>query len=61
MATELVFVWSFFRQGSSGDTSSADEVIDAALAWIGDPDPRLGTAWEKDETLLGSYLTDAYM
>jgi serine/threonine protein kinase/tetratricopeptide (TPR) repeat protein len=57
MATEqyrsalLVFGWSFYRQGTSGDTSSADEFLDAALTWFGDPDPRLGTAWEKGERL----------
>ena len=31
--------------------TSADEFLDAALAWFGDPDPRLGTAWEKGERL----------
>jgi serine/threonine protein kinase len=30
---------------------SADEFLDAALAWFGDPDPRIGTAWEKGERL----------
>jgi serine/threonine protein kinase len=50
-SAELVFGWSFYRQGSTGDTSSADEFLDAALAWFGDPDPRLGTAWEKGERL----------
>jgi len=50
-SAELVFGWSFYRQGTSGDTSSADEFIDAALAWFGDPDPRFGTAWEKGERL----------
>jgi len=48
---ELVFGWSFYRQGTSGGTSSADEFIDAALAWFGDPDPRIGSAWEKGERL----------
>jgi serine/threonine protein kinase len=48
---ELVFGWSFYRQGSSGGTSSADEFLDAALTWFGDPDPRIGTAWEKGERL----------
>ena len=48
---ELVFGWSFYRQGSSGGTSSADEFLDAALTWFGDPDPRLGAAWEKGERL----------
>jgi serine/threonine protein kinase/tetratricopeptide (TPR) repeat protein len=50
-SAELVFGWSFYRQGSSGETSSADEFADAALNWFGDPDPRLGTAWEKGERL----------
>jgi predicted ATPase len=50
-SAELVFGWSFYRQGSSGGSSSADEFFDAALNWFGDPDPRLGTAWEKGERL----------
>jgi energy-coupling factor transporter ATP-binding protein EcfA2 len=50
-SAELVFGWSFYRQGSSGDTSSADEFLDATLTWFGDADPRLGTAWEKGEKL----------
>src|SRR5271165_6164669 len=50
-SAELLFGWSFYRQGSSGGTSSADEFLDAALSWFGDPDPRLGTAWEKGERL----------
>ena len=50
-AAELVFGWSFYRQGSSGGTASADEFLDAALSWLGDPDPRMGTAWEKGERL----------
>jgi NACHT domain len=50
-SAELVFGWSFYRQGTSGHTSSADEFVDTALDWFGDPDPRLGTAWEKGERL----------
>jgi serine/threonine protein kinase len=50
-SAKLIFGWSFYRQGSSGGTSSADEFLDAALAWFEDPDPRLGTAWEKGERL----------
>src|SRR5262249_15757589 len=48
---ELVFGWSFYRQGTSGGSSSADEFLDAALTWFDDPDPRIGTAWEKGERL----------
>jgi hypothetical protein len=50
-SAELIFGWSFYRQGTTGKTSSADEFIDAALVWFGDPDPRVGTAWEKGERL----------
>ena len=50
-SAELVFAWSFYRQGTSGGSSSADEFLDAALGWFGDTDPRLGTAWEKGERL----------
>ena len=50
-SAQLVFGWSFYRQGSSGGTSSADQFLDAALSWFGDPDPRIGTAWEKGERL----------
>jgi serine/threonine protein kinase len=50
-SAELIFGWSFYRQGTSGETSSADEFFDAALTWFGDPDPRLGRAWEKGERL----------
>jgi tetratricopeptide (TPR) repeat protein len=50
-SAELVFGWSFYRQGSSGGTASADEFFDVALTWFGDPDARLGTAWEKGERL----------
>ncbi len=50
-SAELVFGWSFYRQGSGGGTSSAGEFLEAALAWFGDPDPVTGTAWEKGERL----------
>ena len=50
-SAELVFGWSFYRQGSSGSSSSGDEFFDSALAWFGDPDPRIGTPWEKGERL----------
>ena len=50
-SAQLVFGWSFYRQGTSGGTSSAEEFIHAALIWFGDPDPRIGTAWEKGERL----------
>ena len=48
---ELVFGWSFYRQGTSEGTSSADEFLDTTLSWFGDRNPLLGTAWEKGERL----------
>jgi hypothetical protein len=33
-SAELVFGWSFYRQGTSGEASSADEFLDAALHWV---------------------------
>ena len=50
-SAELVFGWSFYRQGTRGETASADEFLDAALRWFGDPDPASGTAWQKGERL----------
>ena len=35
-SAELVFGWSFYRQGTSGGSSSADEFLDAALSWFGE-------------------------
>ena len=49
-SAQLVLGWSLYT-GTSGQTSSADEFLDAALTRFGDPDPRLGTAWEKGERL----------
>jgi serine/threonine protein kinase len=51
-SVQFVFGWSFYRQRTGGGTSSADEFVDAALHWFGDPDPGLGTAWEKGERLV---------
>jgi NACHT domain/Protein tyrosine and serine/threonine kinase len=50
-SAELVFGWSFYRQGTTRGSPSADEFLEVALTWFGDPDPRLGTAWEKGERL----------
>jgi hypothetical protein len=33
-SAERVFGWSFYRQGTSGGTSSADEFLDVALTWL---------------------------
>jgi hypothetical protein len=50
-SAELVFGWSFATPGTCGQASSADDFLNAALSWFGDPDPRAGTAWEKGERL----------
>jgi hypothetical protein len=42
---ELVFGWSFYRQGTQEETqASADLFMATALAWFGDPTPR---SWER--------------
>jgi hypothetical protein len=38
-SAQLVFGWSFYRQGSSEESSSTDEFLDAALNWFGDRNP----------------------
>ena len=50
-SAHFVFGWSFYRQGTNGDCTSANEFLDSSLAWFGDTDPRLGTLWEKGERL----------
>jgi tetratricopeptide (TPR) repeat protein len=47
---ERVFGWSFYSQGTDR-LSSSDEFIEAALKWFGDPDPRVGSPWDKGERL----------
>ncbi len=47
-----VFGWSFYSQGASdGRQASADQYIDAALRWFGDPDPAAGSPWDKGDRL----------
>jgi tetratricopeptide (TPR) repeat protein len=48
---ERVYGWSFYNQGSADAAASADAFIENASAWFGDPDPRLGSPWEKGERL----------
>jgi serine/threonine protein kinase len=60
-SAQAVFGWSFYRQGTSGQSSSADEFLDAALAWFGDPDPRIGTAWGEGRKTGETHLTSTYL
>jgi hypothetical protein len=47
---ERVFAWSFYSQGTADTQASADEFIDVALRWFGDPAPTPATsAWAKGE------------
>lgn len=49
---ERMYGWSFYSQGAAeGRQVSADPFIAAALAWFGDPDPTLGSPWDKGERL----------
>ena len=42
-----VYAWSFYSQGTSDRAVSANQFIEAALTWLGDPDPDKGSAWDK--------------
>ncbi len=49
---ERVFDWSFYSQGTNDQrAASADIFIAAALAAFGDPDPTLGSAWDRGARL----------
>ncbi len=49
---ERVFGWSFYSQGTDR-LSSSDEFVAVALKWFGDPDPNVGSPWDKGERLAG--------
>ncbi len=46
-----VFGWSFYSQGTSERTVSADQFIHSALTFFGDPDPNQGSPWDKGQRL----------
>ncbi|MBI5951347.1 MAG: TIR domain-containing protein [Chloroflexi bacterium] len=49
---ERVYGWSLYSQGAAeGRQVSADQFIASALAWFGDPDPNVGSPWDKGERL----------
>jgi tetratricopeptide (TPR) repeat protein len=48
---ERVYAWSFYQQGVGDRAVSADQFVDAALRWFGDPDPTAGSPWDKGERL----------
>jgi tetratricopeptide (TPR) repeat protein len=49
---ERVFDWSFYSQGTNDQSNaSADVFIANALKAFGDPDPKLGSAWERGARL----------
>jgi WD40 repeat protein/DNA-binding winged helix-turn-helix (wHTH) protein len=48
---QLVYGWSFYSQGTTDRAVSADQFIEAALVFFGDPDPNRGSPWEKGERL----------
>jgi tetratricopeptide (TPR) repeat protein len=47
---QRVYGWSFYRQGTEAQ-ASADQFINAALEWFGDPDPLAGSVWAQGERL----------
>jgi tetratricopeptide (TPR) repeat protein len=51
LGARRVYGWSFYSQGTRETAASADQFIDAALRWFGDPDPTEGSPWDKGERL----------
>ena len=41
-----VYAWSFDQQGTADAIVSADEFIERALEWFGDPKPAEGSPWD---------------
>ncbi|MCP5108414.1 MAG: toll/interleukin-1 receptor domain-containing protein, partial [bacterium] len=51
-AAQRVYAWSFYSQGTKEDRqTSAEDFIDDALRWFGDPHPEQGSAWDKGKRL----------
>ena len=48
---QRVFAWSFYSQGTSDNTASAELFFNEALAWFGDPNPTEGSPWKRGERL----------
>jgi tetratricopeptide (TPR) repeat protein len=49
---QRVYAWSFYSQGVGERATSADQFINDALEWFGDPDPtRVDSPWGKGERL----------
>ena len=48
---EYVYAWSFYSQGTRERVTSADQFINRALEFFGDPDPAKGSPWDKGERL----------
>ncbi len=46
-----VFGWSFYSQGTSERTVSADQFIHSALTFFGDPKPSEGSPWHRGQRL----------
>lgn len=46
-----VFGWTFSSQGIRESVTSADEFMHAALRFCGDPEPQMGTPWDKGQRL----------
>src|SRR5262249_49511952 len=44
-----IYAWSFFSQGTTDKTISADLFMEAPLEWFGDPDPKNGLPGNRGE------------
>lgn len=48
---ERVFAWSFYSQGISDQTATAELFINDALEWFGDPNPAEGSPYSRGQRL----------
>ena len=48
---ERVFGWSFYSQGTGERVTSADLFVAEALEFFGDPDPEVGSPWDRGQRL----------
>ncbi len=46
LGAERIFCWSFYRE-----VASVDRFLNAALRWFGDPEPSVGSAWDRGRRL----------
>ncbi len=57
-SAKRVYAWSFYSQGTGEQVTSADQFINHALNFFGDPDPAQGSPWDKGKRLANLIRAD---